>query len=317
MIWWPVRRCAEALITLFVLVSLAFALAHAVPGGPAYAILGLKAHPISVTAVDLQLGTDVPVWRQYAIWWSHVVQGQLGTSYRLNRDVRAVIADYLGNTLALDAAGLALAAAAGFFTGLVHGMRPDTAIGRAIDALELSIYAMPGFFIATLMLMLFATTLHWLPAGGVVNLRVAHPGMLDRLRHIVLPACSLALLGLPGFSRVLAQSVQSEFARDYVRTARARGLGELPILWRHVLPNALRPFVTLLGLSLPGVFAAGVVVESVFAYPGLGWLLWRSAVSHDYPVLIGIVLLVGAATIAGNFLADIVNSRLDPTTKYV
>jgi peptide/nickel transport system permease protein len=88
-------------------------------------------------------------------------------------------------------------------------------------------------------------------------------------------------------------------------------------LWRHVLPNALRPFVTLLGLSLPGVFAAGVVVESVFAYPGLGWLLWRSAVSHDYPVLIGIVLLVGAATIAGNFLADIVNSRLDPTTKYV
>jgi peptide/nickel transport system permease protein len=311
------KRCAEALVTLAVLVSLAFVLAHLVPGGPAYAILGLKARPASVAAVDVQLGLDVPVWRQYGIWWWHLAHGQLGTSYRLNRDVGAVVAEYAGTTLGLDAVGLLLAAVLGFAAGLAHGAWPHRWLGRLIDGLEVGFYAMPGFFIGAVLLMVFAAGLHWLPAGGVADIRVAQPGCWDRVRHMVLPAVSLALLGFPVFSRVLAQSVRAEAARDYVLAARARGLGEWAVLWRHVLPNAIRPFVTLLGLSLPGLFAGSVVVESVFAYPGLGWLLWRSAVGHDYPVLVGIVLLVGIATIIGNLLADLVNAWLDPAGFYV
>lgn len=311
------RRCAEALITLFTLVTLTFILAHTVPGGPAYAILGLKAHPVSVTAVDMQLGTNIPAWRQYAIWWAHLAHGDFGTSYRLNKDVASVIAEYTGNTLALDVAGLTLAALLGFATGLLHGAMPDRWPGRAVNTLELAFYAMPGFFIGTVLLMVFATGLHWLPAGGVVDLRLEHSGPADRVRHMVLPALSLALVGFPAFSRVLAQSVQTERARDYVRTARAHGLDEATILWRHVVPNAVRPFVTMLGMTLPALFAGSVVVESVFAYPGIGWLLWRSAVSHDYPVLVAIVLLVGVVTILGNLLADLVNTWLDPAARYV
>ena len=115
----------------------------------------------------------------------------------------------------------------------------------------------------------------------------------------------------------MAQSLRTELARDYVRSARARGLPEARILWRHVMPNALRPAVTLLGMAIPFLFAGSVVVESVFSYPGLGWLLWRSALAHDYPVLVALVLLVGVATIVGNLLADLVNSWIDPVASYV
>jgi peptide/nickel transport system permease protein len=325
------RRCADAAATLVALVTLTFVLARAMPGGAAYAILGLRANPASVAELDRRLALDVPLWRQYGLWWWHVLHGRLGTSYLLSRDVRGVLAEFAGNTLALDALGLVLAVALGIGLGVAHGVAQGKAkgepgqtawagrrwLGRAIGAAELFFYAMPGFFIGSLLLMVFSAWLHWLPAGGVVDLRLEHPGLADRLRHMVLPACSLALLWFAGFSRVMAASVQTELARDYVRTARARGLGEAAILFRHVLPNALHPVVTLLGLAFPALFAGSVVVESVFSYPGLGWLLWRSAVSHDDPVLVAIVLVIGVATIAGNLGADVLNSWLDPAARYV
>ncbi len=310
------KRCADAGLTLFALVTLTFVLAHAMPGGPAYSILGLKANPAAVAALDTRLGLDTPVWRQYALWWWHLAHGNLGTSYLLSRDVRGVLAEFAANTLALDTVGLLLAVLLGLAAGVAHGVYAKRWPGRLIGGAELLFYAMPGFFIGTVLLMIFAAGLHWLPAGGVSDLRLEHPDLADRLRHMVLPAASLMFLGFASFSRVIAQSVQTELARDYVRTARARGLTEQTILWRHVLPNALRPAVTLLGVAFPALFAGSVVVESVFSYPGLGWLLWRSAVSHDYPVLVALVLLIGVATIVGNLLADLVNSWLDPASRY-
>jgi peptide/nickel transport system permease protein len=311
------RRCADSALTLAVLVTLTFGLAHAMPGGVAYAILGMKASPAAVAEVNQRLALDTPLWRQYGLWWWHLLHGQLGTSYLLSRDVGGVIAEFAGNTLALDAVGLCLAVALGFGAGVAHGVAARRWPGRAIGGAEILFYAMPGFFIGSVLLMVFAAWLHWLPAGGLVDLRLEHPGAGDRLRHMVLPACSLMLAGFAGFSRVIAQSVQSELARDYVRFARARGLSEADILWRQVMPNALRPAVTLVGLAFPALFAGSVVVESVFSYPGVGWLLWRSALSHDDPVLVGIVLLVGCVTIAGNLAADLLNGWLDPSAQYV
>ena len=310
-------RAAESLVTLAVLVTLAFALAHAAPGGAAYSILGLKARPVSVAAVDMQLGLDVPAWRQYAIWWGHLLHGYFGTSYLLNRPVAEVIGEYAGNTLALDITGLALAVALGLACGVVHGVYGRRWPGRLIGFAEILFYAMPGFFAGALLLMIFSVWLRWLPAGGVADLRLADPGLADRLRHLILPAATLMLLGFAGFSRVTAQSLRTELGRDYTRSARARGLSESRILWRHVMPNALRPAITLLGLSIPGLLAASVVVESVFSYPGLGWLLWRSALAHDYPVLVALVLLMGVATVLGNLAADLVNTWLDPAGDYV
>jgi peptide/nickel transport system permease protein len=134
----------------------------------------------------------------------------------------------------------------------------------------------------------------------------------DLARLLVLPAATMGLVVFAGLARFFGESVHAELGTAYARTAAAKGVGPWAVLLRHVMPNAVRPVVTLLGLSLPGLFGAGVVVESVFSYPGLGWLLWRSALAQDYPVLIGIVLLLGVATVVGNFLADLVNLLLDP-----
>jgi peptide/nickel transport system permease protein len=162
----------------------------------------------------------------------------------------------------------------------------------------------------------FATGLGWLPAGGANDLRLLHPGLADTLRHLVLPLSTVALAAFAGLAPYFAQSVDHELQRGYVRTARAKGLTPRDVLLRHVLRNALRPLVTMLGLSFPALIAGSVVVESVFSFPGLGWLLWRSALAHDYPVLVGIVLLVGVATILGNLAAELVNTWLDPRGQY-
>ena len=309
-------RCLEAILTLAVLITLAFLLAHAAPGGPAYAILGRHIPPGGMTDIDARLGLDTPLSQQFAIWWWHVLHGNFGTSFVQNRPVMQVIGAYAVRTVWLYLLATTMALTAALTLGLLHGVTYDGVGGRVCSAVELTLYAMPGFFIATLLSLIFCTWLRILPAGGMEDLHLAAPGLPDRLRHILLPAASVALFVTPWLARILAQSVHTERTRDYVRTAHARGLSETRILLRHVLPNAVRPMITVLGFSLPAIFSGSVVVESVFDYPGLGWLLWRSALAHDYPVLIGIVLVVGIATLLGNLLADIVNGLLDPRAIY-
>jgi peptide/nickel transport system permease protein len=304
------------LLTLAVLITLAFVLAHAAPGGPAYAILGRHIPPGGINDIDARLGLNIPVWRQFAIWWWHVLHGNFGTSFVQGRPVMDVIGAYATRTLWLYLLATVMALAGALCLGVLHGVTYDRAGGRVCSALELALYAMPGFFIATLLSLVFCTWLHILPAGGMSDLHLEAPGMADRLRHMVLPATSVALFVTPWLARILAQSVHTERGRDYVRTARAHCLSPTRILLRHVLPNAMRPMITVLGFSLPAMFSGSIVVESVFDYPGLGWLLWRSAFAHDYPVLIGIVLVVGIATLLGNLAADLLNGVLDPRAVY-
>jgi len=310
-------RLAQAAATLAILITITFLVAHAMPGGPAYAILGLRSTPAGVAAVDLQLGLDVPVWRQYLIWWAHLAQGDLGTSYLLNRPVAALLAEYQMRTAVLYGSGLALGTALAVAGGLLHGMWRRDWRGHGLAALELSLYALPSFFVGTLLMALFATGLGWLPAGGAYDMRVPHPGLADALRHLALPVCTVALATYAGLAPYFAQAVDAELHAAYALTARAKGLSPWGVALRHVLRNALRPLVTMLGLSFPALIAGSVVVESVFSFPGLGWLLWRSAIAHDYPVLIGIVLLVGVATIVGNLAAELINTWLDPRALYV
>jgi peptide/nickel transport system permease protein len=162
----------------------------------------------------------------------------------------------------------------------------------------------------------FSVQLKWFPASGITDLRQVHPGIGSFAAHLVLPVTTVALLTVSSLSRYFGEAVHDELSKDYVRTARAKGVGFTAILFRHVLRNALRPLVTMLGLSFPYIFTGGVIVESVFNYPGLGWLMWRSALSQDYPILIAIVLLIGLLTVIGNLLADLVNGLLDPRASY-
>lgn len=311
----PARLGASAL-SLAILVTLTFVLVHLTPGGPAYSILGMKSTPKAVAALNAQLGLDVPLWRQYLIWWQHLLHGDLGFSFILHRPVGELLLSYERNTIAMYAIATVVSTLAAIGLGLAHGVYYLRWQGRAIGALELALYAVPSFFVGTVLVLLFAIQWDLLPAGGLTDIRSADPPASAYVAHLVLPVLTISLVTLAGLSRYFAQSVHEELARDYVRTAAAKGLSFPRILFGHVLRNALRPLVTVLGLSFPTIFAGGVVVETVFSYPGLGWLLWRSALSQDYPVLVAIVLLIGVLTVLGNLLADLVNGLLDPRASF-
>jgi peptide/nickel transport system permease protein len=307
------RRCLEAAATLAVLVTLTFCLAHLAGGSAARSILGPHASPEALKSLNALLHQGGPPGAQYSFWWHKLLHGDLGQSAITNEDVAVRIGNAAGPTLALYTLGLGSAALLATALGLLHGVFYRRPIGRVCSALEIALYVTPGFFIAAVLSLVFSIWLPVLPAGGAGD-----PGQnAADMRHLVLPAVSVMLLASPGLARVFAQSVDAELSRDYVRTARARGLGWPAILFRHVMPNAARPLVTLLGLSLPVIFSGDVVVESAFDYPGLGRLLSQSALGHDYPVLLGIVLLVGVATIIGNLAADIALALLDPRARYV
>ncbi len=310
------NRLSSGLLSLALLVTLTFFVAHLSPGGPAYSILGLKATPVSIDAVNMKLGLDVPLWRQFATWWLHLLRGDLGYSYLMNQPVGGLISTYEANTLSISIAAILLSTALTIAIGLVQGVHAAGWIGRAIGGLQLAVYALPSFFIATVLVLGFSVAWPVLPASGVASIRLEHPGAWDVIRHAVLPVATITIFTTAGLSRFFGQAVQEELGKEYVRTAAAKGVPPMRILFGHVLRNALRPLVTILGLSFPAIFAGGVVVETVFGYPGLGWLLWRSALSHDYPVLIAIVLLIGVFTILGNLAADLVNTALDPRARY-
>jgi peptide/nickel transport system permease protein len=309
-------RLASSSLSIVILVTLVFFLAHLTPGGPAYSILGMKATASSVAQVNARLGLTEPLWRQYALWWWHLLHGQLGYSYLLNRPVGQLLWRYELNTLVFYSVAIIISTALSIGIGLLQGVYHGRWPAKLVGALQLGFYALPPFFVAAVLVLWFAVQLRLLPASGIINLRLAHPGIGSYAAHLVLPVITVTLLTVASLSRYFGEAVREELGRDYVRTARAKGVGFPAILFRHVLRNALRPLVTMLGLSFPYIFTGGVIVESVFNYPGLGWLMWRSALSQDYPVLIAIVLIIGLLTVIGNLLADLVNGLLDPRASY-
>jgi len=310
------RRLGASLISLVILVTITFAMVHLTPGGPAFSILGLHATADTVAAVNKQLGLTTPLWKQYAVWWWHLLHGNLGFSYLLHRPVGELLLAYEANTIVMYALAMLLATLAAIAIGLLHGIFYSRPAGTVIGVLELAVYAMPAFFLGTILVLVFANELGWLPPGGLFDLRLARPTLSSFVSHLILPVVTIAGVLTAGFARFFAQSVHEELGRDYVRTALSKGASYPRMISHHLLRNALRPLVTLLGLSFPYLFAGGVTVETVFSYPGLGWLLWRSALLQDYPVVIAIVLLIGVLTIIGNLLADLINSALDPRASY-
>lgn len=304
------RQLGSACATLALLATLIFALAHAMPGGPAYAILGLKARPNAVAAVDLQLGLDVPLWRQFAVWWLHLLQGDFGNSYLQNQPVGRLLSIYAGPSVMLCGAGIAVAAMLAFAAGAaMAGQGRGAALLRQLVA---ACYALPGYFVGSMALLLFAIWLPVLPGGGIADQHQLAPSATDDLRHLTLPALVLAFLIFPAPAQIFAQALAEEQARPYARAASARGLGQARILWHHLARNAYAPVLRWFGANLPAIISGAVVVETVFDYPGLGWLLWRSALNHDYPVLSAEVLLFGLIAILANTLIDAALSASTP-----
>ena len=312
------NRLGTSVLSLFLLVTIVFLLIHATPGGPAYSILGMHATPEAVAALNKQMGLDHPIWQQYGIWWEHLFEGNLGYSFTQHAPVASLMGSYLANSIILYVLATVVAVLFSVLIGMFQGYWAERTPGVLIGAGQIIVYSIPTFFIGVMLILFFAIYVSWFPPGGIGGEQSAG-GALNigsYFHHMVLPAITIALPLTAGLSRYFGHQARSEYRLDYVRTARARGVPPLRVALNHVLRNAIRPLVTVIGMMIPGIFVGGILTESVFNYPGLGWLLWRSALEQDYPTLSAIVLLIGVLTILGNLAADLTNSILDVRVRY-
>jgi peptide/nickel transport system permease protein len=309
-----IRRILQAVIVVLGVTLIAFFLEHLIPGGIARSILGPRATPASIAAWNKANGYDSPLWYQYWIFLDHLVHGNLGFSYRLNRSVDSIIASDLPRDVLLVGTSLVLAVIIAVPVGVMQAVKRNRGWDYAGTATAFFLYSMPSYALGLILIGLFAITIKALPSeapqGTTIGSMLAHPSGL------VLPVLTLTLVTFALFSRYMRSSAIENLAQDYIRTARAKGLPEQKVLRRHLLRNSLIPVATLVGLSLPAVLTAGLVLEYLFNFQGLGLEYFNAATTDDFPVMLGITVLIGFATVLGNLLADIAYAVLDPRVRY-
>jgi peptide/nickel transport system permease protein len=312
-----VRRIALAIPTLFGIVVVVFLLMHLAPGSPASAIGSESGRRLSAAArAELRhlYGLDRPLPERFVQWLGRVARFDLGESFVDRRPVSERIREALPATLALNGLALFFTLAIAIPIGVAAGGRPDGLFDRSSAVVLFALYSMPVFWVALLLQTLLSVELGWLPLYGVASDPApgGFGGVLDRLAHLALPVTCLTYGSLAFFARLVRSGVAEARAQDFVTAALARGLSRRQALWRHAFRNALLPVVTLLGLLLPGLLSGSVIVERIFAWPGLGRLYFDSILSRDYPVVLGLSLIGGVATLAATLAADVAAALVDP-----
>lgn len=308
------RRLAQAVIVVLGVTAVTFILEHLIPGSLARAILGTRASAAEVAAFNRANGLDHPLIEQYLVFLGRLARGDLGYSYRLNQSVDSLVLHQLPNDIVLVGTALALALAIAIPLGIAAAVNRNRAVDHAATSAAFALYSMPSYWLAILLIAGLSIAVHALPPEAPQAASVG--GLLADPRALVLPVLTLTLVNVALFSRYMRSSAIATLAEDYVRVARAKGLPTRLVLRRHVLRNSLISVTTLIGLSFPAVLTSGLVVEYVFNVPGVGLTYYTAAVNADYPVELGITVLVGIVTVLGNLLADVAYALLDPRVRY-
>ncbi len=296
-------RFIQVVATLFGVTVIAFVATSAL-GDPSYFVLGESATPEAVQAYRMEHGLDRPLWTQYAEFVTNALHGDLGSSFIYREPAAQVVADRLPATLSLGGSALAIAVLLGIPLGTVAAQRRGGIVDQAISALALIGQAIPGFFLGLLLIIVFAVDLHLLPTGGAGS-----------WKHLVLPAFTLAAYLITLIVRMTRSSVIDVLGQDYIRTARAKGLGERRVLFVHVSRNVLIAMVTVVGLQMSVLFSGAVVTETIFGWPGVGRLVVQAVGSRDLPVLRAAVLIISTAVVLLNVCVDVLYGVIDPRIK--
>lgn len=308
------RRLGQALIVLLGVTVLVFILEHIIPGSLARAILGSRASSAAIAAFNRSNGLDRPLVAQYLTFVSHLLHGNLGRSYRLNVSVDSLVVHELPNDLILVGSAVVLSLLIAIPLGVAQAVRRNRAVDHVATGVALLLYSMPSYWLGLLLVAGLAIGAQVFPPEAP---QVSSPAaVLADPRALVLPVVTLTLVNVALFSRYMRSSAIDALAQDYVRVARSKGLPGRRVLARHVMRNSLVPVVTLIGLSIPAILTTGLVVEYVFNFPGLGLTYYNAAVNADYPVELGITVVVGIATVLGSLLADVAYALLDPRVRY-
>ncbi|MEU6700554.1 ABC transporter permease [Pseudonocardia sp. NPDC046786] len=307
-----IRRIGGGLLVLWLVSLLTFLMVQLIPGDPAEVIAGDNASVADVDRIREQLGLDRPVYEQYLSWLGGVLRGDLGNSLFTNQPVTEAILDVAPPTLALTLTAIVLALLLGVGTGVIAGLRQGSWIDRAVSTLATLGIAMPSFWVAMLLVSVFALTLRWLPATTYVPL---DRGFGTWLSHILIPATALGLATAAELARHTRGCVADVLARPYIRTARARGASTPHLIGRHVLRNAAIPVVTVLGLQTSRLIGGTIVVEAVVGISGLGSLAVNSVLQRDYPVIQGYVLFCALVVVVVNLVVDLAYGWINPKVR--
>lgn len=300
MLTYAIKRTILAVAVALFVSSLVFLLTNAA-ADPASVLAGEGARDEDIRMIRAQYGFDRPLPEQYLSWVGRLVQGDLGQSYRMKRPTVDLLAERLPITLSLGLSALGFAVALGIPLGVLAALRPNSWIDRLALAVSVVGQAMPTFWFSLLLILLFGVTLRWLPISGA-----------GRWTHLVMPSVALGYYATPAIMRLTRAGMIDALASDYIRTARAKGMLPFSILFKHALRNALVPVVSLAAVQFGFMLGGSVVIEAVFALPGLGFLAWESITRSDIPVVQAIVLMVSLVYVLLTLLADLLNAWLDP-----
>jgi len=309
------RRIMLAIPLIFVVITINFIIIHTAPGDPTYILLGETATKEFVEAMRARFGLDKPLYLQYTIYVSHVVQGDLGYSLLKSQSVGALITERLPATLLLIFSAMCISVLVGVFLGVTASKKPYSLRDNLATGVALFGVSTPTFWLGQMLLIAFAIYLGLFPVSGMKTLRIELTGLeniLDIVQHLALPAVTLAAFHLAFIARLTRASMLEVLSQDFIITARSKGLDDRAVTYRHGLRNALLPVTTYVGLSIGILFAGAILTETVFGWPGMGSLLYDSLRSRDYPVLMGVFIFVSVMVIVSNLVVDILYGFLDP-----
>jgi peptide/nickel transport system permease protein len=308
-----VRRLLFSIVVIAGVVTITFALMHMIPGDPVDAILGTEANPQTREALRHDLGLDRPLLTQYANWWWHLLQGDLGKSVMVNQPVADLIWQRLPTTIPLAILSMTIAVLIAIPAGIISALRRGTWMDGAVSVLAFSGLSIPGFWLGALLILGFAVKWQWFPPGGYVSI-VSHP--IEGLRHLLLPAIALGTTFAAALTRMLRSSLLEVLSRDYIRTARAKGQREYLIIIRHALRNALIPAVTIVGVQVGVLLSGALVIEQIFSLPGIGRLTVQAVLDRDFPLVQGCIIVIALIFVLANLLTDLLYVYLDPRISY-
>lgn len=305
MIRYASLRVLFALPALWLILTMVFLLAHIVPGDPVQQMLGEGARAEDLQQLRHALGLDLPLPVQYGRYLAGVVRGNLGESFRFQQPVARVVLSHYPATLELAFVALLVCAVIGIPAGLAAAQRRGTAADRTIGVFTLFGLSVPNFALGPVLILIFSVILGWLPVSG-----------RGGASHLILPAITLGAALAAILTRMVRTAVIEELSSDYVRTARAKGLSDSAVLFRHAFRNALIPILTILGLQFGTLLAGTIVTESIFSWPGIGRLAVQAIGARDYPLLQGCILLIAVSYVAVNLLTDFVYALVDPRIRF-
>lgn len=314
MIGFLARRLLQAVVVIVVVLLLVFVGAHVVPGGEARHELGPRATPAAIAQFNRLNGLNKPLWEQFIDYFDRLFHGNLGYSVKNNETVAYLIGRYLPRTLFLVGLSTVVALIIAIPLGILQVVRRNKPVDYVLTGLSFILYAMPAFLLGTLLILWFAIDLKWFPPSfsqsDTLSTILANP------KSLVLPVFTLAALTIASFSRYMRSSMMEAMTQDYIRTARAKGAAPRRVLYGHALRNAIIPILTLLGLSIPAIVSGAVITETLFNYPGMGYLTTQAALNTDIPLLLGTTFVATVATVVGSLLADILYAIADPRIRY-